>query len=196
VRLKPSQSLLVTALLAASLMMPNIAEGQLVSAQPPACTSGYTLPAFTDCSGAWVGNDANQQVDVLAQINSDWSLGWTVANLMGKTDAGNSGDPFSVVPGTTSGTIQFSNAYQGTFVLILKGGNAFSMYLFENATLSSVDFDMAGVTGGNGRPVNGLSHASLWGAEGTVVPEPATVFLLGTGLLGLGIVGYRRRKET
>ena len=28
-----------------------------------------------------------------------------------------------------------------------------------------------------------------------VVPEPGTFLLLGSGLLGLGIIGYRRRKK-
>jgi hypothetical protein len=58
-----------------------------------------------------------------------------------------------------------------------------------------------GVTSGNWQFVNvggtggGLSHINLYGIPGeTGVPAPAPVTLLGVGLLGLGLVGRRRRR--
>lgn len=145
------------------------------------CT-GTGMTGFDDCSGAWSGNNANQEADVLSQIFSDWGL--TV------------GAPIDVTGGNTgsSGVLNFANM-TGPFVLSLKAGDAFSLYLFDGGVsgISSINYDTLGVGFFSGPNNNlhvgqGLSHADIYAP----VPEPETYAMM---LIGLGLIGFSLRNK-
>jgi hypothetical protein len=162
-------------------------------------SAGYPgfAPQPVDCSGAWDGNNKNQWTGVWAQIALEgWGTGWTDAGST-DSDGSDTSGPFQVNTGSSAGTLTFKTPFTGQFILILKAANAFSMYLFPAVTgLTQIDYVTDGVSlnQGQGTP-NGLSHATLLTKGTSVVPEPSTIILLGTGLLGLGLVGYRRRDQ-
>jgi len=150
-------------------------------------TTMTSLTGYLDCSGAWDGNNLNQEADVAAQISSDWGLtGLTAVDVTG----GNNG---------STGTLSFATQ-TGLFVLSLKAGNAFSLYEFDGSTvvggISSIDYDTLGVgfigPAGNVHFGQGLSHADIYAAP---VPEPETYALMLGGLAALGFLARRRRPD-
>lgn len=149
-----------------------------------------------DCSGAWSGNDVNQKTDVLAQLATDFG-GIGLWSYAGTTNAGETSGPFASVPSATSGYLGFDSPETGVFAVALKGGNAFSLYLFDGGDngLSGIDFVTFGTAFNSNERPQALSHASLYRFQGATppVPEPETYAML---LVGLGLVGFaasRRR---
>jgi hypothetical protein len=175
------------------------AEAALVGASP-LCTNGNALtemnPDAITCSGAWAGNDANQQTDVLAQLSSDFASytgGLVTWVFNGKSDDSLNG-PFTSNPGGTTGTLTFDVAQEGLFSIALKASNQFSLYLFDGgaAGISSIDFTTIGTSLNNNQvQPQDLSHASLYRPGGTPIPTPALL----PGLIGMGLAAWRKRKS-
>ena len=174
----------VLALAAASYMTP--ASALPVLCQDPNLNHMLVDSAYvSSCIDAGIGNIGNGiNDDFLNAGNTGWTDITAQALPLGFSQLG------------SSGTFFFNSALWNTFGSIAigfkfgTGNQPDEWFVYElNSLVSSGTWTFVNVFGTGG----GLSHITLYGGEGTTVPEPGVLTLLGLGLLSLGVA--RRRKE-
>ncbi len=172
----------------------------------PKCGATATTdiqPGYVSCLGAFDGNMDGKKVlpgifDMMAKSAANGGFGFSTNTYFSSEGFKAAANPFAQDEGSKDdGIINFDKALTGSFVLGLKQGPGYSLYLFDGSKvaggISSIAYDTLGVKtekGGNGLD---LSHAGFFGTPVSAVPEADTYAML---LAGLGMIGFvaRRRK--
>ena len=182
----------LAAVVVASAAVASPADAQLTLVSPD-CNTHISVfspvpNASPQCLGAFAGNNHTQTAAVELAIAAAWGGGFVD---LGSSDDAPDWGPFTSNPDDLDlkqGWLTLDSPLSGDFALILKGANQFSIFGFDDVTLTSIYFTMNSVA------VNrGLSHATLYQRPSVSVPEPGSMLLMLTGMVGLAAV--RRRRE-
>jgi len=98
----------------------------------------------------------------------------------------------------SGGTIEYvsGDIAEDAYLLVKDGAQVPAWYLFD---LTSAGLDWNGtddlVLSGFWPDQGAISHVSLYGGTSTTVPEPGTLLLLGSGLVGLALYGRKSFKR-
>ncbi len=168
------------------------------SAQAATLGTGTTCAkatfAYTDCAGAFEGNDKGAQGTALTNLNALFGTGWS---FKGDSEAGGIVSFLSGGTSTTSGVAKTS--LTGPGAIAVKAGNSYSLYTINN--LATFNWNTLGVTpvGKKGNTPD-LSHISVYTQAGKPpstprdIPEPG--MLLGLGAIAGASVRLKQKGDS
>lgn len=155
------------------------------------------------------GSPANRQeveewVEDQLGFGSDFELTITDNIISTNYEFDSNGDPVIASGASNTGTWAVIPPAEAISFYAVKAGNFFAMYLVDPAdstgSWSTYDIWKYGqdnnLTGAGGLEGLEISHFNGYNPGTTApVPEPATIFLLGTGLVGIAGIGRKRFKK-
>ncbi len=159
------------------------------------CTAGAGLDCRVDQGDMLFGGvnssspnpgGLDNEVNVEAAIQSAGFV-FTDLTLLGKSDGG--------YGSAVSGKSGIWNIPDFANFITVKGANSFNLFAVIPASTSG-SWDTLDLTNGGGKQA-GVSHISYWSTQGGLpsggqVPEPATLVLFGTGLVGFGLWRFKK----
>lgn len=168
----------------------------LIGVQAHALSITPSNTALIIATGQDMAGNQNSTSKILEYIDAQGLVG-TATELykqdVGGAESGVLANSYNAALSESGGVITFTGgSYIGDpqFMLVKDGNNDPWWYLFNltNVWNGTETIELSGFWPNNGS----ISHVSLYGTSTTSVPEPATLILLGLGLLG--IAGIRRKK--
>lgn len=151
--------------------------------------SGYYL-------GTFAGNNSLDYVQDLAQIYlGDEGFAFDVDFKIDTPAISDGSLTITWSEDMKSGTWLLSDAYEIGFYVVKAGPN-FALYYVDPFQSSGIWSTTNLIVGHGNNPE--ISHFSAYPTEGFgggEIPEPSTLLLIGTGILGLGIIGRKKLQK-